>query len=439
MSVDGGGLRLCRSGPLRGTCRVPGDKSISHRGLIFAAMADGSSRIEGFLDGRDCLATLAVLRDLGLAIEKNDAAVTVHGRGIAALREPEDLLDCQNSGTTLRLMTGLLASRPFLSILGGSPQLRSRPMGRVVEPLRAMGARILGREGGRLAPLVIEAPPGGLRALDYTMPVASAQVKSALILAGLLADAPSRIREPGPARDHSERMLAAMGAPITCQGGVIEVAPLEQTALRPLSLTVPGDPSSAAFLIVAASLIPGSDVRIEGVGLNPTRAGLIEALRAMGASIDAQGRRVISGEPVADLRVRGGELRGADFGGADIVTMIDELPCLALAATAARGPTVIRDALELRVKESDRIAATVAELRKLDAAIDERPDGFAIAGSSALSGAAVDAHGDHRLAMTLAVAGLTAEGETLVSGAETIPDSFPGFVETLRSLGAELP
>ena len=450
---------IVRAGtPLRGRVQVPGDKSISHRALLLAAIAEGESRVSGFLPAADCLATLRCLRGLGVKIETSCQAqgsqgmtLIVRGRGLHGLRPPQGPLDCGGSGTTMRLLSGILAGQPFRSVLTGNAQLSRRPMARIAIPLRQMGACITDTDGH--APLAIEGER--LRGIDYTLPVASAQVKSAILLAGLYADGPTTVREPAPTRDHTERMLQAMGVKVqTMRGGDRETErPGEETdvalspcrlvtlspcPLVPLSQTVPGDFSSAAFLLAAAVLVPGSEVIIEDVGVNPTRTGALEALRAMGADIRVDNERDCGGEPVADLRVQAGELRATEVGGTIIPRLIDELPLLALVATQARGVTVIRDAAELRVKESDRIATTVAELRRLGAEIEARPDGFVVQGPSPLVGSEVDSHGDHRLAMMLAVAGLLAEGETWVHDVECIADSFPGFAETVRRLGGDI-
>jgi 3-phosphoshikimate 1-carboxyvinyltransferase len=421
---------------IRGRCAVPGDKSISHRAVMFGALAEGTSTVRNFLDGGDCRSTIHVMRGLGVQVDEiSPTELLVHGRGLHGLQEPSNVLDCGNSGTTMRLLTGLLAGQSFTSFLTGTDQIRRRPMGRVVRPLRGMGAEIIGRQDGNYAPLGIR--PARLRGVEYDMPVASAQVKSCLLLAGLYAKGLTVIRQPGPARDHTERMLGAMGAPVELFG---HTAHSEQPVapLKPLQITVPGDLSSAAFLLVAGAVVPDAHVTIAGVGVNPTRTGIVDALRAMGASIEYQNEREQAGEPVADVVVQCSELRGTTFGGQAIVTMIDELPVLAVAATQARGRTVIRDASELRVKETDRIATTVGELRKMGARIEAKEDGFVVEGPCALTGAPVESQGDHRLAMALAVAALVARGTTTVYGAEVTADSFPGFETTLQALGADL-
>jgi 3-phosphoshikimate 1-carboxyvinyltransferase len=425
-----------RSGlPLRGRVGVPGDKSISHRALILGAIARGTSRVENFLPAADCRATLGTVRALGIEIEElAPTTLAVHGRGLGGLQEPEDILDCVRSGTTLRLLAGLLAGQSFLSVLSGDGQLRRRPMGRVTEPLCRMGATVLGREGGRRPPLAIQG--GNLFGIEYTLPVASAQVKSALLLAALYAGGPTALHVPGPARDHTERMLLAMGGDLEAGNGDVEIRPGRE--LQPLNVVVPGDFSSAAFLIVAASLLPGSEISIEGVGVNPTRTGLLDVLQEMGADVVLHNERMASGERVADLGVRTSELRGIEVGGNTVVRMIDEFPVLAVLATQAQGETIVRDAGELRVKETDRIATTVGELRRLGAEIEPRPDGFVVHGPTPLAGSAVHSHGDHRLAMALVVAGLIAAPETLVQDVDCIADSFPGFVPTVARLGGQV-
>jgi 3-phosphoshikimate 1-carboxyvinyltransferase len=425
-------LRAQPGEPLRGRTGVPGDKSISHRALLLGAIAEGISQVDNLLPAADCRATLGAVRALGIEIKEHGAAtVAIHGSGLRGLQEAEDVIDCCRSGTTMRLLAGLLAGQPFLSLLSGDAQLRRRPMARVVEPLRRMGATVLGRDDGRRPPLVIRG--GDLRGIEYTLPVASAQVKSALLLAGLYADGCTTLHVPGPARDHTERMLLAMGADLEIRGLTLRIEPA--TRLGPIDLTVPGDFSSAAFLIVAALIIPGSEIVIESVGVNPTRSGLLDILWAMGADVAVRHGRVLSGEPVADLVVRASELQGTEVRGELVVRAIDEFPILAVAATQARGDTIVKDAAELRVKETDRIATTVGELRRLGAEIEPTPDGFVVHGPTPLRGAPVHSHGDHRLAMALAIAGLNAMHETVVEDVACIGDSFPGFEAAIASLG----
>ncbi|MCP4541779.1 MAG: 3-phosphoshikimate 1-carboxyvinyltransferase [Chloroflexi bacterium] len=413
-----------------GRVRVTGDKSISHRALLLGALAEGVSQVSGFLPAGDCLATMACLRALGVGINVHDnTTLSVHGRGLRGLQASAKPLHCARSGTTMRLLAGILTGQTFESTLDGDPQLLRRPMRRITDPLCQMGAAIEDINGR--APLTIRGRE--LHGSDHTLAVASAQVKSALLLAGLYADGPTIVRQPGPARDHTERMLAAMGANIKVNDLMVTLTPSTQP-LTPLALVVPGDISSAAFPLVAAALVPGSEITIEGVGVNPTRTGLIDVLRAMGAEITLDNEREESGEPVADVTVRASKLTGIEVGGDTVVRMIDEFPVLAVAATQAHGITRVRDAAELRVKETDRIAVIVTELRTMGAHIDPLPDGFIIQGPTPLHGAVVDSHGDHRLAMALAVAGLVAKEKTIVENVACVDDSFPGFVELMKEL-----
>ena len=420
---------------LRGTISVPGDKSISHRAVLLAALARGTSHIRHFLHGGDCEATVNAVHALGVEVERPAPdQVIIHSPGPEGWQEPEDVIHCVNSGTTMRLLVGLLGAQPFTSVLTGSAQLRRRPMARVTVPLRQMGATVLGRQEGRYAPLAVRG--GNLQGMDYTLPVASAQVKSALMLAGLFARGETVIHEPGPARDHTERMLRALGAPVRVEGPHIRVSSLTGP-LPPLDMTVPGDFSSAAFFIVAGLLVPDGAITLKGVGVNPTRTGLLDALSAMGARVELSNMRTVEGEPVADVRVQPSTLESTEVGGPLVVRMIDEFPVFAVAATQARGTTRVRDAAELRVKETDRIATVVQELGKMGADIEEREDGFVVHGPTPLRGARVSSHGDHRLAMALAVAGLIAEGETVIDDADCIGDSYPGFVQTLERVSEE--
>jgi len=436
-------LHIRPTAALRARVRVPGDKSISHRALLLGALAKGDSHVSGFLSSGDCQATVHCLRVLGIAVDEIDATtLTIHGRGLHGLRPPSVPLDCQRSGTTMRMLSGIMAGQSFSSVLTGEPQLRRRPMERVAEPLRLMGAHIETTDGH--APLTVRGSP--LHGIDYDMPIASAQVKSALLLAALYANSPTVLREPGPARDHTERMLQAMivpraavaaaAQPLHRSGNVWTLDPAQIDHLQALDTIVPGDFSSAAFILVAGALVPGSEITVSGVGINPTRTGMLDVLRAMGAQIDVQNERQQSGEPVADLVVRSAALRSAQVQGDLVVRMIDEFPVLAVAATQAQGRTIVRDAAELRVKETDRIATVVGELRKLGAQIEPYEDGFAVSGPTPLRGTVVKSHGDHRLAMALAVAALVAEGQTTVQDTGWIADSFPGFDELLGSLRA---
>ncbi len=419
--------------PLRGSVRVPGDKSITHRALILSSLAEGPSTIHGFLDSADCRATMGCLNDLGIPIERmGPDRLVVHGKGLKGYREPGRVLNCVRSGTTMRLLAGVLAGQGFYSVLSGEEQLLRRPMARIVEPLRSMGAHIHGREEGRYPPLtIIGADLVGTR---HRLPVASAQVKSCLLLAGLNARGKTIVIEPGPSRDHTERMLRARGVDLrsirlthTVYGPV--------GGLQAMDVMIPGDFSSAAYLLAAALLVPGSEIWLLGIGVNPTRTGLLDALRDMGADIALENLRDEGGEPVADLYVRHQSLKATQIGGELVPRMIDEFPIMALVATQAEGVTRISDAAELRVKETDRIATTTEMLRALGAKVMPLPDGFEIEGPAPLAGTTLDSHGDHRLAMTAVIAGLVAKGETYVTGVECIEDSFPHFREALVSLG----
>jgi 3-phosphoshikimate 1-carboxyvinyltransferase len=418
---------------VRGTISPPADKSISHRAAMLNAIADGEALVENFLRSADTMATLACLRKLGVAWSLDDAGtLRIRGSGREGLREANGVLDCRNSGTSIRLFAGLLAAQPFLSVLTGDASLRSRPMSRVVEPLRKMGARVWGREGDTKAPLVLNG--GDLNGMTYRLPVASAQVKSAVLLAGLFAEGETAVEELEPTRDHTERMLRSMGAEVRYgEGPFVSVGRLN-TGLSALSLRVPGDVSSAAPWLVLGSIHPDAEIRLQGVCVNPTRTGILDALAMMGADIRLEEERTWGAEPVADLVVRSSRLRGAEFGGALIPRAIDELPLLALAACFAEEETVIRDAGELRLKESDRIKTTVAGLRRMGAKVEAMEDGMRITGPQRLSGASVSSYGDHRLATMLGVAGAVADKETIVRGSSSVAVSYPRFWEDLRQV-----
>lgn len=421
------------AGPLHGELAVPGDKSVSHRALMLAALADGPSRISGFLEGEDTRATAAVFAQLGVAIESPASGERlVHGVGLHGLQGSDRPLDCGNAGTGMRLLAGLLAGQEFDSTLVGDESLSRRPMGRVTAPLERMGARIDTHDG--LPPLHLH---GGrrLHGIRYELPVASAQVKSALLLAGLYAEGETEILEPHPTRDYTERMLAAFGWPIEFAPGRARLAGGHR--LRATDVQVPADFSSAAFFLVAASLVPGSDLRLRAVGLNPRRTGLLHALRLMGADIEVLSERVSGGEPVADLRVRYAPLHAIELPAELVPDMIDEFPALFVAAAAARGITVVSGAAELRVKESDRIASMAAGLRALGIAVEETPDGAVITGG-ALRAGTVRGHGDHRVAMSFAVAGLIAEGDVRIEDCRNVSTSFPGFLELANGCGFAL-
>lgn len=421
--------------PLRGTIRVPGDKSISHRAMMLGALADGVTRVSGFLEGEDTLATAAAFRAMGVRIEDDGPGrKIVHGAGIDGLRAPAAPIDCGNAGTGMRLLAGLLAGQRFDSTLTGDASLTRRPMRRVTEPLARMGARIETAEGGR-PPLRIFGEQS-LAGVDHDLPVASAQVKSALLLAGLYAQGETTVREPHPTRDYTERMLAALGWPIEFSPGFARLSGGHR--LTATDIAVPSDFSSAAFFLVAASLVPGSDLTLEGVGMNPRRTGLIDALRLMGAWIEVRNAREEGGEPVADLRVTHAPLHGAIIPEALVPDMIDEFPVLFVAAAAASGVTTVSGAAELRVKESDRIAVMANGLRAMGARIDETPDGAVIHGGATLGGASVDAHDDHRIAMSFVVAGQIAIAPVTLRGCATVATSFPGFFGLANRAGMRL-
>lgn len=415
---------------INGALRLPGDKSISHRAVILGALAQGKTRIVNFCTGDDTARTIQALQALGISIEGSGTEFVVWGKGLTGLLEPQDVLYTGNSGTTTRLLTGLLSGQPFFSVLTGDASLRSRPMKRVSSPLRMMGARIDGRGDGNYAPLTIRG--GNLSPIEYELPVASAQVKSALLLAGLYADGTSRIIESAATRDHTERMLQAMGASIERKNGTVAINGFPE--LAPLELYVPGDISSAAFFIVAASIVPGSEIVIYDVGMNPSRTGVLDILRQMGANIGIRQAQEAGGEPRADLVVRSAELHAVTIEGDMIPRAIDELPVLAVAAAYAEGTTIIRNAQELRVKETDRISAMAAGLKAMGADVEEFPDGLSIIGREELEGATVSSCGDHRIAMAFTIAGLGAAGKTTIEDAEAVGISYPEFFNSLRSL-----
>ncbi len=423
-----------QGGPLTGELDIPGDKSVSHRAVMLAAIADGTSRVQGFLEGEDTRSTAAIFSQLGVRIEAPSASVRlVHGVGLHGLQPPTGPLDCGNAGTGMRLLAGLLAGQAFDSALVGDASLSRRPMARVTEPLRRMGARIETSEGG-LPPIRIHGN-NVLQGIDFELPVASAQVKSAVLLAGLYARGETRVREPHPTRDYTERMLSAFGWPIDFSPGEARLTGGHR--LRATDVDVPADFSSAAFFLVAASLVPGSDLLLRRVGMNPRRTGLLAALRLMGADITELAPGEQGGEPVADLRVRHARLRGIEVPEALVPDMIDEFPALFVAAALAEGRTVVRGAAELRVKESDRIAVTAAALQALGARVLETPDGAVIDGGP-LHGGKVDSHGDHRVAMSLAIAAQRASGEVRIGDCANVATSFPGFDALARSAGFDL-
>jgi 3-phosphoshikimate 1-carboxyvinyltransferase len=415
---------------IEGTVRVPGDKSISHRAVMFGALAEGTTTIEGFLPGADCLSTIDCFRRMGVKIEQAGDRVTVYGKGWYGLEEPSQHLDVGNSGTTIRLMAGILATQPFHAVMEGDESIAKRPMRRVIGPLRQMGAKIDGRKDGEYTPLSIRG--GGLQGISYQSPVASAQVKSAILLAGLQATGVTSVTEPQLSRDHTERMLQAFGVKVVRDGLTVSVEGGQTLTGR--AIRVPGDISSAAFLIAAVMMVPGSSLLIENVGVNPSRTGIIDVVRAMGGRIELQNERIVNEEPVADLLVTHSELRGIEIGGEIIPRLIDEIPVIAVMATRANGRTVIRDAEELRVKETDRIATVASQLSKFGASVTPTPDGLIVEGATPLTGAAIDSMGDHRIGMAMAIAGLAAEGETVIANDAAINVSFPGFADLLARI-----
>ncbi len=420
-------------GSLHGELRVPGDKSISHRSIMLGALADGVTDVSGFLEGEDALATMRAFRAMGVQIEGPDQGrVRIQGVGLRGLRAPSTTLDCGNSGTTMRLLTGLLAGQGFAVTLDGDSSLRKRPMERVAKPLRAMGARIETAEQGR-PPVRILPANGALQAIHYDLPVASAQVKSAVLLAGLFADGITSTTEPEPTRDHSERMLQAFGVQVTRDGATASVQggqPLKATAIQ-----VPGDISSAAFFLVAGSIAPGSELLLRDVGMNPTRVGVVEILKLMGANIAIENSRLAGGEPIANLRVRAAPLHGIEVPEHLVPLAIDEFPVLFVAAANAVGRTVVTGAAELRVKESDRIQVMADGLHVLGIDATPTPDGMVIEGGKPYHGGTVHSHGDHRIAMSFAVAALRASGDVLIHDCDNVATSFPDFVALAAGAG----
>lgn len=435
-------LTITPGRPLRGTTTIPGDKSLTHRAIILTALAEGTSTIAGYCQGEDCLNTMRAFQTLGIPITHTPTELTICGKGFWGLSEPSAPIDCGNSGTGIRLLTGLLSGQDFFSILTGDDSIRRRPMGRVVKPLREMGAVIGGRKGGELAPLAITG--SDLHGIEYTSPVSSAQIKSSLLLAGLFAQGETRYREPRLSRDHTERMFQFFGIPLAREADVLVLQGRPTVGWRGVEVTIPGDFSAAAFFIVGATIVQGSDVTIYNVGMNPTRTGLIDVMRTMGADIQVLGLREAAGEPVGDLRVRSAPLKGVTIGHDLIPKTIDEFPVLCVAAAVAEGDTVISGAEELRVKESDRIATMSRELKAMGALIEERPDGMIIhgAGRSGENGKLkasdkAQSHGDHRVAMSLAIGGLTAEQSMTIADTSCVDTSFPNFPNTLAALLTE--
>lgn len=423
-------LRVKQAKKIQGTVRVPGDKSISHRAVMFGALAEGTTTIEGFLPGADCLSTISCFRRMGIDIEQQGDRVTVQGKGWYGLQEPAERLDVGNSGTTIRLMAGIMSTQPFHVVMEGDESIAKRPMRRVIGPLRLMGAKIDGRKDGEFTPLAIRG--GELHGISYQSPVASAQVKSAVLLAGLQAKGITSVTEPHLSRDHTERMLQAFGVQVVRDGLTVSVEGGQQ--LKGRAISVPGDISSAAFLIAAVMMVPGSSLLIENVGINPSRTGIIDVVQAMGGNLELLNERVVNEEPVADLLVTHSQLQGIEISGDVIPRLIDEIPVIAVMATQAKGRTVIRDAEELKVKETDRIATVVSQLSKFGAKVTPTDDGMIIEGETSLTAAVIDSLGDHRIGMSMAIAGLAASGETLIENDEAISVSFPGFSEILERI-----
>jgi 3-phosphoshikimate 1-carboxyvinyltransferase len=424
-------IRVQRAPLIEADIEVPGDKSISHRSAMFAALSDGACRLRNYLPGEDCLGTLRVLRQLGVKIESlSPTEHIVHGlRG--RFTEPQDDLDCGNSGTTMRLMSGLLAAQPFRCRLTGDASLSRRPMRRIMEPLQQMGA-VFEAEGEDGCPPLVIRGTAGLKPLAYRLPVPSAQVKSAILLAGLFADGITTVDQPVPTRDHTERLLEYFGVPVTREGTSVSVR--GGTLPRARDVDVPGDVSSAAFWLVAAATQPGSSVRVSNLGLNPTRTGILAVLLRMGAKLREEEQTRGPGEPCGRIEIVGRALRGTEIGGAEIPNVIDELPVLAVAGALAGGTTVIKDAAELRVKESDRLAVVARHLTAMGADVTEHPDGLEIRGGRPLHGARLASHGDHRIAMAFAIAGLFADGETVIENASCVETSYPGFAGQLERI-----
>lgn len=420
---------------LRGAIQVPGDKSVTHRAVMLASLAQGRSSIAGYCRGEDCLNTMRACRAMGIEIQESPDRFDVQGKGLWGLSEPKGPIDCGNSGTGIRLLTGLLAGQDFFTVLTGDASIRRRPMGRIVRPLREMGASIAGRSGGELAPLAITGRK--LTSIAYTSPVASAQVKSALLLAGLFAEGTTIVTEPRMSRDHTERIFRYYGIACTQRGTTVSVEGRPAAGWPAKDLHVPGDFSAAAFFLVAGTIVPDSEITIRQVGVNPTRIGLLTILTRMGADIQVLRCREEAGEPVADLTVRSATLTGVAVSADEIPHMIDEFPILCVAAAMAEGDTIVSGAEELRVKESDRIATMAVELRKMGASMTERQDGMVIHGSGGrtrLTAASCESHGDHRVAMSLAVAALVADGVTTITDSGCIETSFPGFESKLLDL-----
>ena len=420
-----------KHGPLRGELAVPGDKSISHRSVMFGALSEGITEAENFLTGADCLSTISCFRQMGISVEQNGTSVVVHGKGLHGLTRPSGIIDAGNSGTTVRLLSGILAGQPFDSMITGDASIQKRPMKRVMTPLSQMGASITSVHENGCAPLQIKGSP--LHGIHYLSPVASAQVKSCVLLAGLYADTPTSVTEPAISRNHSELMLRYFGADIQCEGTTSTVLP--DPRLVGQKVNVPGDISSAAYFIAAALLVPGSEVLLKNVGINPTRDGMLRVVRAMGGDVTLINESTDGAEPCADLLIRSSSLHATTIEGELIPTLIDELPVIAVLAAFAEGTTVIKDAAELKVKESDRIAVMTENLKRMGADVEPTDDGMIIHGGRPLHGATINPYLDHRIAMSFAVAALAADGETKIQDADCVKISYPGFYTDLEGLG----
>ncbi|MBO6150561.1 MAG: 3-phosphoshikimate 1-carboxyvinyltransferase [Clostridium sp.] len=428
-------MKISHASPLRGELAIPGDKSISHRSVMFGAIAGGITEIDGFLAGADCLSTISCFRQLGIDIDLCPSAdgmrVLVRGKGLHGLSASDTVLDAGDSGTTARLLSGILAGQPFTSRLTGDALIQKRPMKRIITPLTQMGASFVCEYGNNCLPFSVSG--GNLRGISYKSPVASAQVKSAVLLAGLFAEGKTSVTEPALSRDHTERMLSGFGAELSREDLTVTISPAKE--LFGQHILVPGDISSAAYFLCAGLLVPRSEILVKNVGINPTRAGILSVLTRMGADLELLNPREVSGEPVADILVRHTpSLKGTEIGGAEIPALIDELPVIAALACFAEGTTVIRDASELRVKETDRIAVMTEVLSAMGADITPAEDGMVIRGGRPLHGAETDSHGDHRVAMSLAVAALAAEGTTAIRGVDCVDISYPGFFRDLARL-----
>jgi 3-phosphoshikimate 1-carboxyvinyltransferase len=421
---------MTNTAPLKGEIKVPGDKSISHRAVMFGSIANGITKVENFLPGDDCLSTISCFRNLGVEIDQNGSDVTIHGTGLDGLKKPVETLYVGNSGTTIRLMMGILSGLPFETSLEGDDSIAKRPMTRVTVPLTKMGADISGRNNGEFTPLTVKGKK--LSGITYELPVASAQVKSAILLAGLQAAGETTVKEPVKTRDHTERMIRQFGGVVEQQGDQVTVKGGQE--LTAANIIVPGDISSAAFFLAAGSITPGSDILLKNVGLNPTRTGIIDVLKDMGADISIQQLDERMSEPSGDIRVRHSQLKGTVVEGNLIPRLIDEIPVIALLATQAVGRTVIKDAAELKVKETNRIDTVVRELTKLGAKIEATEDGMIIEGKSSLNGGTVSAHGDHRIGMMLSIAALISNGEVSLEESDSVAVSYPEFFEDLYSL-----